>query len=527
MNLFDYAIVSVYAVAMLWLGVRFKRNTAGTDYFLGGKQFGAFPLCMSTMATQLSAISFVSAPAFVGLRRGGGMQWLMYEIGLPLAMVLVISYIGPVLYRSGVVSVYSFLGARFDRRTRRLLGLVFLISRSFATAVTIYAVCLILSSILGYPFWKTMLVLSVVTVAYSLEGGMRAIVYSEVAQMIIKVLGIFAIIACGLHYLGGWSEFAAHVDKARLVAVDVHNFGMDGREFGFWPMLVGGIFLYCSYYGTDQLQAQRILSARDEPAVRRLLLANGLLRFPITLAYCFGGLVVGTLVGVDARFSSMIPAEKPDLMIPVFITHYLPHGLVGLIVVAIIAAGMSAFSSNLNSLSAVTMEDFLGDTRWITKVNYIAFSKGLTLFWGLVTVAMAFNVDHFAATAIEAINKFSSIFYGPILAVFILAVFTKRVGAAAANVGLVLGVVTNLVLAVFFKEIFWFWWNAVGGSVTLVTGVLASWAFLRAPSNNIEKPRILFAWTWEVWVLLGFFSAICVFCANLPAIFGFFGSMHA
>ena len=521
MNPVDYAIVSVYAAAMLWLGIRFKRNAAGKDYFLGGKQFGAFPLCMSTMATQLSAISFVSAPAFVGLRRGGGMQWLMYELGLPLAMVLVISYIGPVLYRSGVVSVYSFLGTRFDRRTRRLLGLVFLISRSFATAVTIYAVCLILSSILGYPFWKTMLVLSFVTVAYSLEGGMRAIVYSEVAQMIIKVLGIFAIIACGLHYLGGWGAFVAHVDQSRLVAVDFRNFGVDGREFGFWPMLVGGIFLYCSYYGTDQLQAQRILSARDEPSVRSLLLANGLLRFPITLAYCFGGLVVGTLVGVDHSFSAMIPASKPDLMIPVFITHYLPHGLVGLIVVAIIAAGMSAFSSNLNSLSAVTMEDFLGETRFITKVNYVAFSKALTLFWGLVTVGMAFNVEHFAATAIEAINKFSSIFYGPILAVFILAVFARRVGAVAANVGLIGGVVANLVLALFFKEVFWFWWNAAGGTVTLALGLATSLVVPRPAPDRPEAPRVSFAWTWEVGLLLTFFALICTLCVNLPAVFRF------
>src|SRR5439155_4533 len=162
---------------------------ASTDYFLGGRQFGWFALCMSTMATQLSAISFVSAPAFVGLRAGGGMQWLTFEFGVPLAMIIVMVLLGPMLHRSVVVSVYTFL---------------------------------------------------------------------------------------------------AHVDRSRLRAVDFSNFGFDGREYGFWPMLIGGVFLYTSYYGTDQTQAQRILSARDEVTVKRLLLFNGLFRFPITLAYCCG-----------------------------------------------------------------------------------------------------------------------------------------------------------------------------------------------------------------------------------------------
>ena len=115
MNALDYAIVALYLGVMLWLGMRFKKNEAGTDYFLGGRQFGWFALCMSTMATQLSAISFVSAPAFVGLRAGGGMQWLTFEFAVPLAMIALIVLLGPLLRRSGVVSVYGFLEKRFGR----------------------------------------------------------------------------------------------------------------------------------------------------------------------------------------------------------------------------------------------------------------------------------------------------------------------------------------------------------------------------------------------------------------------------
>src|SRR3954467_5163368 len=118
MNAADYSIVALYLALMVWLGVRFKKNRAGSDYFLGGRQFGWFALCMSTMATQLSAISFVSAPAFVGLRPGGGMQWLTFEFGVPLAMIVVMTLLGPALHRAGVVSVYAFLERRLGATSR-------------------------------------------------------------------------------------------------------------------------------------------------------------------------------------------------------------------------------------------------------------------------------------------------------------------------------------------------------------------------------------------------------------------------
>lgn len=516
-------MVAVYFAAMIGIGLRFKRSKAGTDYFLGGRSFGWFPLCMSAMATQLSVISFVSAPAFVGLRKGGGMQWLTFEFGVPLAMIVVMGFIGPVLLRSGVVSVYALLEQRFNSTSRVLLSTVFLFSRGFATSITIYAVCLILSTILHLSFWTTMLVLGGVTVVYSLEGGMKAIVYSEVAQMFIKFLGILAIIAVGLRCVGGWSGFIAHLDPARLRAVDFGNFGFDGGEFGFWPMLLGGIFLYCSYYGADQVQAQRILSARDEPTMRRLLFFNGLLRFPVTLAYCLGGLILGAFVRSDAAFAAKIPADKPDLMIPIFITDYLPHGIVGLIVVAIIAAGMSAYSSALNSLSAVTMEDVIGRLTAVPKERYVYWSKATALVWGVMTMLLASVVGKMATTVIEAINKVGSLFYGPILGMFLLALIHRRIRASAANLGLVLGVGVNFTMWLGFKNIFWFWWNAIGGLTTLAVGIGLSLILpaCREPAadGEADAARAL-PWT-SFAVLACYFLAIVTFCILLPRFFRF------
>lgn len=516
MNALDYAIVLLYLGLMVWLGIKFKKNKEGTDYFLGGKSFGWFSLCLSTMATQLSVISFVSAPAFVGLRPGGGMQWLTFEFGVPIAMIIIITLIGPALYRSGVVSVYEFLEKRFNRSSRLLISAVFLISRSFATGVTIYAVGLILASILGIEFWQTMLILGVITIVYSLEGGMKAIVYSEVAQMIIKFLGILIIIICALYYIGGWDNFITHLDRDRLQVIDFGKSGFDGSEYGFWPMLIGGIFLYCSYYGTDQTQAQRILSAKDEGTVKKLLLFNGLFRFPVTLAYCLGGLILGAFTHANAEFAAKIPADKPDLMIPVFITDYLPHGVIGIIVVAIIAAGMSAFSSTLNSLSAVTMEDFVSQKWKIAPEKYVTWSKVTALVWGIVTMIFAFYVGGIAKTVIEAINKIGSMFYGPILAMFLLAIIGKRIHPTAANTGLVLGVVANLVMWLFFKNIFWFWWNAIGSLVTLGIGTGLSLVMGTPPASKLQLDAHGKLLSMENIILLIFFGCILLFSFMLP-----------
>lgn len=523
MNALDYAIVALYLAVMIGLGMRFKKSEAGTDYFLGGRQFGWFALCMSTMATQLSAISFVSAPAFVGLRQGGGMQWLTFEFGVPLAMMVVMVLLGPMLHRSGVVSVYAFLERRFGRSSRMLLSGLFVVSRGLGAGVQIYAVGLILSSIVGVPFWQTILVLGGVTIVYSLEGGMKAIVYSEVAQMIIKVLGIVVIMFAALHHLGGWDAFTANLDRSRLQVVDFSNAGFDGREYGFWPMLIGGTFLYASYYGTDQTQAQRILSARDQLTVKRLLLFNGLLRFPVTLAYCLGGLILGTFAATNAGFGAKIPAAKPDLMIPIFISDYLPHGVIGLIVVALIAAWMSAYSSALNSLTAVTMEDFIGRKWRIPPEKYVLWSKAVALGWGAFTLFFGFFTGRIAATAIEAINKIGSVFYGPIVGVFLLAALGRRVRPAAANAGVIAGVAVNLVLWLFFKNVFWFWWNAIGGLTTLVTGVAVSLlAPARAPAAPPEFPEAAaprnVPWK-EISILGAYFAAMVAFCLLLPGFF--------
>ena len=307
MNYIDYLVIVSYIIGFLFLGRLFKDNKDSKDYFLGGKSFGWFPLSLSTIATQLSAISFISAPAFVGLKEGGGMMWLTYEFAVPLAMLFLMVFLIPPMYKAGIVSVYAYLEKRFSTSTRVLLSAVFQISRAFATSVMVYTVALILTSVMDFPMWQTILIIGVVTLIYSYQGGMKAVVYGDMIQMIILFLGIIICLVAGVYYIGGWDTFIANIDRPRLEAVNFTSMGLEkGDEFGFWPMLIGGFFLYTSYYGTDQSQVQRLFSAQDMGTVKKTLLFNGLLRFPITMVYCIMGLVIGTLALTQADFLSAI-----------------------------------------------------------------------------------------------------------------------------------------------------------------------------------------------------------------------------
>ncbi len=531
MNWLDYSIIVFYLLGFLGLGYFFRDNKSSKDYFLGGRDVGWFPLSLSVMATQLSAISFISAPAFVGLRPGGGMSWLTFEFGVPIAMIIIMVVVIPPLYKSGIVSVYEYLERRFDASSRLLISFVFQISRSFGTGVMVYAVALILQSVLNIQFWQTIVIIGVITLVYSYQGGMRAVVYGDMIQMIVLFGGILVSLGFGLYEIGGWHNFITHVDTSRLTAVNFDKFGIHGDGFGFWPMLLGGIFLYTSYYGTDQTQSQRLLSARDMGTIRKLLTVNGLFRFPITFIYSFMGLVLGTLYFMDPSYQQALQhtfalhsgtlKSSTDLLVPIFIIKYLPNGIIGILLVAILSAAMSSLSSTINSLSAVTVEDYI--KRFVTiKDNnqYVQISRIVSFLWGTICILFAFVAGGIADTVIEAINKIGSVFYGPVLATFLLAILSKKTNAIGANFGIVTGILVNTWLWLFVPQIFWFWWNVIGAIVTIVVAIVISQIF----PNGMKKPLVVsegkLQWkTKQNMILLTYFFVIVIFSVFLPYIF--------
>ena len=474
MNGLDYLVVALYLGGLLVFGFLLRDQSDEGDYFLGGRSMGWFPLTLSTMATQLSAISFVSAPAFVGLREGGGLKWLTYEISLPLAMILVMFVIAPALYRAGVVSIYDFLERRFGRGTRLLISASFQIVRSFSTGIMVYAMGLILQAVLDIPLWQSIVFVGVITLIYSTSGGMKAVVYGDAIQMVLIFGGLLVVGGYAIAEVGGLSSFWQNVDATRLVAVDYGSLGLNGDEFGFLPMLFGGFVLYASYYGCDQTQAQRLMSARDVGDTRRLLFANGVLRFPLVLMYCFVGLLVGLVFTSNPELLAAIPDNKPDYMMPVFILEYLPHGVIGLLLVAIMAAAMSSLSSAINSLAAVTLDDLASvGLKPGTPQSEVIWARGVSLAWGLAILIMSAYAGSIAPTVIEAINKVGSALYGPILAVFLVGMLGSRVSGTGASAGLLAGVAVNLYLWKAQPQIFWMWWNFIGLIVTTIVALAA------------------------------------------------------
>lgn len=535
MNWIDYVVVIVYLIAFLGLGMFFKENKDGKDYFLGGKDMGWFPLSLSAMATQLSAISFISAPAFVGLAQGGGMKWLTFELAVPLAMIGIILIIVPPLYRANIVSIYEFVERRFSSSTRIILSFVFQISRSLSTGVGVYTIAIILQSVLNISFHWTILLITIITIVYSYMGGMKAVVWGDAIQMVILFGGLLICIYYGWDLLQANPDFIGF-DSERLQVIDIPNLGFDGGTYGLLPMVLGGLFLYLSYYGTDQTQAQRLISAKDERSAKKILVTNGLLRFPVVLTYCIMGLIIGALVHLTPDFMSDIvlltqknyPDEflksgfKPDLMLPVFIIKYLPHGLMGILIVGILSAAMSSVSATIHSLGAVTVEDLFNRGKVkLSEINYMKYSKISIVFWGVVCIASAYLFGGTGGTVIELINVISSQFYGPILATFIIAILVKRVNHVGMNVGIIGGVVINITIKYFFNDIFWIWFNLTGFVITFALALIFSALYKTKTKENLNiefKIKREDVFSKDVIMLVLFFLVILGISFSLPSL---------
>ncbi len=463
MNALDWVIIVIYLLGMIGLSVYLGRGQSNEeDYFVGGRKLSWWSVGISTMATQTSAISFISIPAFVALKEGGGLTWLQYELAVPLAIILVMVFLIPFFRRLKLVSVYEYLEWRFGPSVRYLVSGVFLVSRGLATGVGVYASGIVLAVCLGIPLWLTILIIGVVTVIYDTIGGITAVVYSDVIQMVVLLSGIVVCIIYAADIVGGLDDVWASFPASRRIAIDP-SFGLAGAgaSVPFWPFLFGGIFLYTSYYGTDQSQVQRELSAASTADTKKSLLLNGFARFPLTVLYVLLGMVMLAVYEYSPDLNSSVPYNKPDYLVPQFILLYLPQGLRALIFASLMSAAMSSLDSALNSLSASTVHDFIAP-RLKNKDRLLLISKLTTVGWGMLITGFAFLVGSISGTVIESINKIGSAFFGPILAAFVVGVLSRRATAGSVTAGILSGVGFNLLLWLIMTGVYWMWWNLSG-----------------------------------------------------------------
>ena len=467
----DYAIIGAYLAAIVgmsaWIA---SRQRTGGEYFLAGRSMRGSVLSLSLMANQASAVSLVGAPAFVALQDGGGMRWLQYELALPLAMLLLVWLLLPALRSAPGASIYAYAERRFSRTMRRLLAGAFLLSRGLALGVILYASALAVAPSFGMSTRAALVAIGLFCVLYTGLGGIVADIWSDVLQLVLLWAGILVAGAIVLWTRGTAVLEAIPTERTQTLVVD--SLGLtDGNSFALAPMLVGGLFLYMSYYGCDQTQAQRLLTARDDAAAQRALVLNGILRFPLVLTYCGLGLLLAGLLQVDPAFAAAMRGEAADSLVPVFLATSVPAGLRGLVLAGIFAAAMSSIDSALNSLAAVTLDDVLGMD---AERQSVWVGRAVSLFWGAFAVVSGVLFAAAGGGVLQTITKIGSVFYGPIVAVFLLGALAPAVGGREAVAGFAAGFAANVAAAVFLPGLSWLWWNAVGCLAAMVVALAAA-----------------------------------------------------
>ncbi|WP_373072752.1 sodium/solute symporter [Sulfurimonas sp.] len=509
MGLLDWSIIGAYFIFLLLFGYFVgRKNHDQDDYYVADRKLSWWAVGISTMATQSSAISFISIPAFVAVKEGGGLTWLQYELALPLAMIVTSIFLIPLFRKLKLVSVYEYLQLRYDTSVRNTVAVIFLLSRGLGTGIALYATAIVMQSITGFELWISILAMGLIILIYDTLGGMKAVVYSDILQMGLLLLGVVVSIYIAVDIIGGFGVMFETFPKERLQTLDFSwGFNTDG-SMPFWAFLFGGFFLYSAYYGTDQSQVQRELSTKNINESKLSLYFNGFARFPLTLLYVLMGIAVGTLYMQDSSLQASIASTSADHLIPQFILEYLPIGVKGLLIAAILAAAMSSIDSALNSLSAVTLHDFVLKEKHIEGVKEIRLSQFTTAFWGIAIIIFAFFVGSIADTVIEAINKIGSAFYGPVLAVFLAGAIHKNIGSNAILIGLFSGVGINVFLWIMHPEIMWMWWNVIGVVIAYVIALLLSLTYFKntnVHSKYTAKHNIALNWRRMDTLLVGYF----------------------
>jgi len=537
----DWGIIAVYLAYVLVDGVRRAKGTREIEgYFLAHRSLPWWAVGLSVMATQLSAITLIGT---TGQGATDGMRFVQFYFGLPLAMVILGVTLVPFLHGARVFTAYEYLERRFDARTRSLTSFLFLVARGMSCGTIIAAPAVVFSAIFGWNLLWSVGLIGIPTVIYTMIGGVQAVTWVDVKQIALIVFALIAVLVTLLVQLPVAPDHALALAGAagRLRAFD---FSFDvTNDFTFWSGLIGGTFLMLSYFGTDQSQVQRYITAKSVDQARSSLLISAYWKIPLQALV----LLIGVLVFVfflfqrppllfnpaqeqavraaepaaygllDERYRAALDARATaaraapsaasleafrareadvsaardealglasrvtgktardvNFIMPWFVLHYLPVGLAGIFVAAVLAAAMSAVAGELNSLATVTVIDFY--RRWVrpeaTDAHYLLVSKAATGVWGL----FACGVATFAATLgslIVVVNRFGSFFYGSILGVFLLAMI-PRARATGAFVGLIAGMAAVGAVNFGAPSVSWLWHNVIGAVTVVAVGLALS-----------------------------------------------------
>ncbi len=548
MSAADWAVLAVSFVVIIGYGLWRSRGRQSLEsYVVAGKQMRWWVIGLSIMATQASAVTFIGTTS---QGYADGLRFVQFYFGLPIAMVLIAAFAAPVFHRSGVYTAYEYLERRFDAKTRTLTGLVFLVQRGLGVGLALYAPAVVLSVILGLPEWMTIAATGVMVSAYTMIGGIKAVMWADALQMTVMLAGIVAAFfaaAAGLPEdvpLSGALRLAGAAGKLNAVE---SSFDWSSR-YTLWSGLIGGAFLALAYFGADQSQVQRYLTAKSVDHSRVSLLFNAVLKVPLQFFILLTGVVIyaffvfeqppmlfhageGARVEqaagerferVESRYAEAFDARRAAarrmMQVPTasarqgyleaerrfrdargeatalaeegrepgsyndtnyifltFVLQHLPAGLVGLIMAGVFAAAMSTISSELNSLATATVVDHYG--RYIRpQLDDAAARRALrlaTVGWGVYATVFA-GYGGRLGSLIEAVNFVGSLFYGPMLGVFVLAFVFRKCTADGAFWGTALGLAAVWSAKLVFSDLAFLWLNPLGCLTTVAAGAALS-----------------------------------------------------
>jgi SSS family transporter len=482
MRYIDLAVIVAYLIAITLFGARFRHSQKSLkDYFLGGRDTPWWAIAFSIVSAETSTLTVIGTP---GISFKGNLGFLQVVFGYLLARIVISTLFLPHYFRGELYTAYEVMERRFGPPMRRLTAGCFLILRALAEGVRVFAISIVISIVLGTGETASILLIVALTLFYTFEGGMTAVIWTDVVQMFLyvsgAVLSLFVILA---KIDGGWAHVAASAAAAGKwqifhfeIAPTADFFS---RTYTFWAGVIGGCFLTTASHGTEQLMVQRLLAARSQRESRTALLASWVVIFFQFSLF----LVIGVILWVYYRDAGLATPAQTDRIYPQFIWDNLPPGVAGLVIAAILAAAMSNLSAALNSLASTTVMDFWKPLSAASRSDqqWLSLARRVTLVWGAILLAIAIAAQGIGSV-LEAGLGIASVVYGSLLGVFLLGVLTRHVGLHAAMAGAVIGLLAMLWVRL-GTSIAWTWYVLIGTAVTFTTALLVS-RLLKEKTND-------------------------------------------
>src|SRR5437016_5688617 len=482
----DYFVLLVYLAGITIFGVMFrKQQRTVKDYFLGDKNTSWVVISLSIVATETSTLTLIGVPAlayanYARPEQGGNFTYLQVVLGYIVARIIISLLFIPAYFRGNLLTAYELLKNRFGVQAKNFAASLFLVMRALAEGVRVFAASLVLAAVLGASLpalphlwlWSIVLV-GVLTLIYTFEGGIAAVIWTDLVQLVIYIGGSLLAAYMLVHLVpGGWPAIVA--DAARSGKLQAVSWSWDWRlPFTFWAGVIGGTFLTMASHGTDQLLVQRLLTCRNMRESQLALILSGfVVLFQFTLF-----LTIGVMLYVYYKSSPLTTKlASNDEIFPTFIVQRLPHGISGLVIAAIFAAAMSNLSGSLNSLSSSTVLDFYKPLLrpGASDQDLLKLSRWLTALWGIVLIGIAILASSWGSVFTTGLT-IASLVYGPMLGAFLLGVLTKRANQVGVMTGMALSLACMLFIRIeFASAVAWTWYVLFGTIICFSVGYAIS-----------------------------------------------------